>query len=642
VLRVLERRLGATRGQILKWREEGKLTAKMMSDALIAEYANLIDRVNRLPPTLQQATTAFRTSVLKMIADSKDLEDATNKIAQGIVDLGKAVEENGPLIRGLGRLAVELTAVYAVMKLIKAIGSIPALLTGGGPFGFALKGLAIATGAFFIGLEQQKIAIEQEKKAIDDRIKAFADEYEAMKKRAKHLREHGNDVAQILRAQSMVDARRQTIIKEMQDATLALGRAEIAAGPKERRTMEGAEAVYNAQQEYNIKKRTYDLTVGAERMLASGGGAVQPAPEDTKKAKDTTDQFIAQSHRLAEANSLREQEFVRLNQILTQSRSIIASGTADTEKFAQAKAREAEIMEILNMLYGENVMLGERTLMSDLQQIATISELGLVTRQQLTLVQELQAKELESLRTGELSDEQKRRSLEILKQTNAVLEEQRKKINALIVAMNALAGVGVGGNGISQQMASWKQGLESAFLQVPTDLFVGFFGGLGEQFSQGGSALRDRMLSVIGNLMIAVGTAMLPFGVLLTKLAKKLANPFTAGPAAIAIGATLIAMGAALSAASQSAMRGNSNAGLGGIGGLGIGGATGTQPFVFQNRPYQNPMQGMGSTPDARGNVTVNATIIGPNDPQAQRQIADLVNNAARRGLMTGSAMRTR
>lgn len=35
--------------------------------------------------------------------------------------------------------------------------------------------------------------------------------------------------------------------------------------------------------------------------------------------------------------------------------------------------------------------------------------------------------------------------------------------------------------------------------------------------------------------------------------------------------------------------------------------------------------------------VVVNATVIGPNDPRAQRDIAALIDNAARRGLTQGS-----
>jgi hypothetical protein len=37
----------------------------------------------------------------------------------------------------------------------------------------------------------------------------------------------------------------------------------------------------------------------------------------------------------------------------------------------------------------------------------------------------------------------------------------------------------------------------------------------------------------------------------------------------------------------------------------------------------------------------MNITIIGPNDPTAQRQIAALMDNANRRGLVQGSGVRT-
>jgi hypothetical protein len=101
----------------------------------------------------------------------------------------------------------------------------------------------------------------------------------------------------------------------------------------------------------------------------------------------------------------------------------------------------------------------------------------------------------------------------------------------------------------------------------------------------------------------------------------------------------MVALGAALKGAAKAAFGGGSQGGGGmGMSTLSVGGgamqAGGALRFVPTTAGQASQMQ-------PRGAVTVNATIIGPNDPTAQRQIAALVDNAARRGLMQGPALRT-
>jgi hypothetical protein len=154
--------------------------------------------------------------------------------------------------------------------------------------------------------------------------------------------------------------------------------------------------------------------------------------------------------------------------------------------------------------------------------------------------------------------------------------------------------------------------------------------------SRGLKALGASMLAGIGNILVQLGTALLPVGKLIAGLwaALKTLNPVAMTAAAVG----LIAVGSMMRGIAGRVVSGGGGgvamvaSAPGTIGNLGIGGDTGTGRTAFAG----GQRAAMGAQP-----VTVNATIIGPNDPMAQRQIATLVDNAARRGLMNGSSMRT-
>lgn len=199
----------------------------------------------------------------------------------------------------------------------------------------------------------------------------------------------------------------------------------------------------------------------------------------------------------------------------------------------------------------------------------------------------------------------------------------------------------------------------------PADLISSFFEGLGQRAEDGGNSVAEKMRVALGNIFSSAGSNLLQRGVdklipIVTgafgSLFKAIAgpttvlgrfikgikdllseNPLLAGIGLIAIGGAMLAYGRSLGGSTRQAM-GMGGAGIGGIGGMGIGGGDGSQIYRFTDRPYQSPMSSVSGTPSTRQGVVVNATIIGANDPQAQKEIATMVNNAARRGLMTGSS----
>lgn len=146
-------------------------------------------------------------------------------------------------------------------------------------------------------------------------------------------------------------------------------------------------------------------------------------------------------------------------------------------------------------------------------------------------------------------------------------------------------------------------------------------------FEKGGTiggamkAFGDTILQGIGGIMVRMGETYIEYSSIMLSLAALLPDPFTAGPAALAIGAALIGLGSALGAI---------GGGGGGSGGGNTGAYGGAPPASFPTQivfGQASQTTAAGMTPVA----PVNVTVIGPNDPTAQRQIVELVTKAQRR-----------
>jgi len=144
------------------------------------------------------------------------------------------------------------------------------------------------------------------------------------------------------------------------------------------------------------------------------------------------------------------------------------------------------------------------------------------------------------------------------------------------------------------------------------------------------SAFGDVILGALGGFFTRWGEALLGFGAIMEKLAAwMLAHPIFSGPAAIAAGVAMIALGSTLSGLA------------GGGGGGGGGGAAYSAAIPSLNTSQSVAVAPYTSYPESAATtagmtavtpVTVNATIIGKDDPRAQREILELVNRAQLRG----------
>jgi hypothetical protein len=142
------------------------------------------------------------------------------------------------------------------------------------------------------------------------------------------------------------------------------------------------------------------------------------------------------------------------------------------------------------------------------------------------------------------------------------------------------------------------------------------------------------MLSAVGGIFVELGETYLMYGGIMQGLAALLPNPFTAGPAGLAIGAALIALGTALNGVASG--RGRGGGGGGSFSAPGVGGDV-FRGIVLNPRAApvggQFAPTGRSGMPATARPVVNNFTVIGQNDPTAQRQIANMVATATRRGI---------
>ena len=149
-------------------------------------------------------------------------------------------------------------------------------------------------------------------------------------------------------------------------------------------------------------------------------------------------------------------------------------------------------------------------------------------------------------------------------------------------------------------------------------------GSIGEGFK----ALTSMMLAGLGDAMVRFGIASEAFSGLMTTIMTSLASLLPGG--ALVASLAMIGIGAALGGVARGMFGGQAGGGAGSIasfgGGMGgLGGSLPTTQLIF----------GQTSATTAAGmqpRQSMNVTVIGPNDPSAQRAIQELMTKAESRG----------
>lgn len=749
VLRILERQLGKTRGELLEMREKGLLTAKMMADALTAEADQLLDRMRNLPPTLDQAAISFRNSIIMMVGGSNSLRTAMGNVAQGIINVGNFLAGNGGLI---GSLVKSATAGVALAIAVRGLNmAFAAAAASGGLLNavaarFSANPYMMAFNLIITGAYAVAVALDLIKNKTEDLMKQRSQELaqpvleaagrsfteRGRKRMVEEMEKFNNEVLKPrLQAEADANAVLAQKLKERQDIYAKYG----IASPKELdfpKTMkriydsfgdkEGGMVVANlrkrlatlsteigtAQRNFNSLKTSADEAKGAlstitEELLAAEAGTADVGipTVTTKEQKDTLDGYIQSLGQLARSGPTAALAQRELNRIFDDQTRVVSATTRALENDkltieqrtvainaqADAMRRQNEIMQLtaagipdlsnLAAQIGEAIdkSLGNTLPAQNMKRIDLLidkyDELQTVITDNDRFMIKSALRQVES----ELS-------LISLKET--LTNKELEYVAALVKRQQALAGIlnkelqagkTTEGDGEGDEDDEFGKNFEKRMRRQmynllragPADLITSFFEGLGERAEDGGNTVAEKMRNALGNIFSGAGSNLLQQGVnklipivrkamgsLFTAIAGPTTvlgkfidtisgilskNPLLGGLALVAIGGAMLAYGKALGGSARSAMGMYGGEG-GGIGGLGLGGGP-TAPFTPVSRSGVSPMAGIGAPASTQQSVTVNATIIGPNDPQAQRQIAQLMDNATRRGLVQGGGVRT-
>lgn len=195
---------------------------------------------------------------------------------------------------------------------------------------------------------------------------------------------------------------------------------------------------------------------------------------------------------------------------------------------------------------------------------------------------------------------------------------------------NTMAMIAAMGPKLTEAGTKAFAGVTEVFANAPLELATLLGEGISTAFSGDFSKAGDVILAGLGSILVTMGKALIVHGVIMAKLLPHLLNPFTSGPAAIAAGVALAALGTALGA-TASGRGGSSGGGGGGGGGPSFNGYQGHDERVV--RIIVNPPSGTTAAPALTPAAPMNFTIIGPADPLAQRAISQLVTAARARGL---------
>jgi hypothetical protein len=172
--------------------------------------------------------------------------------------------------------------------------------------------------------------------------------------------------------------------------------------------------------------------------------------------------------------------------------------------------------------------------------------------------------------------------------------------------------------------------IETQFRRLPLDLGTTFFEGLGAAWGGGLDSAGDVILGSLGRIATEMGKTLLVMGLAMEGLLPALSNPFTSGPAMIAAGAILLALGAALT----SAMTGGGARG-GRTYGTGAGRQADVSRFTLGATPAtQTAAANVESASQLRPQPIIHiGPVIGARDKQLQRELTETLRLAALRGM---------
>ncbi len=171
VMGLLAKNMGLTTAELIKYKEKGLISAKDFTDALIRSTSELNSMQGKTLPTLGQSLQRITNAFGDLIVKIDRATGVTDLIARAMTWLSKNVDTVLPLISAFigafaaGRIVAAVTALYEMVKVIRAVGIAAAvagaLASGGVTAITALAGAAAAYGASKLLFDKVDESIQQ-------------------------------------------------------------------------------------------------------------------------------------------------------------------------------------------------------------------------------------------------------------------------------------------------------------------------------------------------------------------------------------------------------------------------------------------------------------------------------------------------
>lgn len=111
----ISKQLGVTRGELLKLAPEGKITAKVMKDALAAAAEQIQMQFSKMQPTIAQSFTVMRNQAIKTFAKFDKAVGFTKKLSKIILKLSDNLHILVPIVATVGTTIVTAIGVNAAL-----------------------------------------------------------------------------------------------------------------------------------------------------------------------------------------------------------------------------------------------------------------------------------------------------------------------------------------------------------------------------------------------------------------------------------------------------------------------------------------------------------------------------------------------
>lgn len=658
--------------------------------ATTAETTTAGTAMERLALDVKQAGVAYKAGTLALdgyqVALATARAEAIALSQSGISLTARETAQFNTILTATGPASQKAVAGLGTMRSVSSTlaSQLLGVKTSVGQVTGALGQMALGTG-LTIGILAGVAALAAAYSALTAKSREQKAATDSLRDAWKKLNEEQNKGPAAVRAVAEKDAANLR-------AEIATLQKQLTAAQAQRQSATGAGELLAA----SVNESAIQSRLQAARRASSAAQA-KLDDQDAISATESAEKRIAALTRLVAAGRATAAEQAELRKVEADTRKELAAGTDVYRKTADGIERTADLSDRLSSIqdaFNGKVREGTKELKDQVAALGARIDLQIAlgnaqgfTAERITALQQA-VSALDALQAkANLTDQQQLALLRarteateaLAKATSAVIPNQGRLglppvpqlrpqapafPTSLVPSAPQLMG-GFGnqqgggpGSGIAdfgktiaqgiararQQVATAGVGLRSSFNDLRDQLaedigtalgdgIAAGFSGLGGGIAQGFAQMTAALLSGLGQAMVRFGEAALITAQLMDKIKSALASFLPGGATVAAI--AMIALGTALSglgAAAAGAFGGSSGTGRQSTALAPI--TTTTTVGVSNTAPAQTGVRTAPSAVATAGPApTFNFTVIGPNDPAAQRQIVKMVNLGLARGV---------